>query len=180
MFYKLIIPAIFAMTFIAAVAIIKLSKDLSDSPEVMCGQKNKSGELVFMAPKSSEIINYLTENKSCSADQAECFVTWDGGQIKLSLNSKPVVSNQNLKIRLELVDSHLVPDELDLVGISLNMGYLRPKFKKMDDRQYIAEVSLPFCEEDTMKWKASVLFKNSESASKNAVAFYFNSIKLPP
>lgn len=157
----------------------KLNENFSS--EVFCGSgaPQKIASIQFSAPKPEEKINYLQRNENCLAQNGTCKVHLPNGEwISFDVGPKPVKSNQPLKFTVTVSNEAISPDLLDLTGINLNMGYLRPKFKKTKDLTYEVDFSLPFCEEDLMKWQASVILENkNKTFESKAVAFYFAALK---
>lgn len=150
--------------------------------EVMCGRGSSSSgavKLNWVQPDTGEKI-LITEDKSrCAADLKECRIQLPAQQwMSLDLTPRPVLVNKAIQFKVRVSDSKIIPEEIDLIGVNLNMGYLRPKFKKIDETTYIAEFDLPFCEENEMRWQAVVHYRTIEKPDKiSGALFNFSSYK---
>lgn len=109
-------------------------------------------------PKSKPL--QLSKNKACDLSKADCLLKIGKSEFKVSLSPRPAKLQQKMNLVLTPTDSStdLNPTEVDLQGIELNMGYLRPQFKKSSEGFYTASFELPFCELKKMNWVLTFIF----------------------
>ena len=134
----------------------------------------RNSENVTVSPLAAQSVKLrlLGTNKACDLAIEDCEIALpENKKISVSLSPKPAKVQQDLSFTVRSDSAHLVPYEVDLTGVQLNMGYIRPKLIPAGDG-YSAQVRLPICELRKMKWKANILFKNKSSELTSAVFFF--------
>lgn len=125
----------------------------------------------------SEQITIIESKSNCQLDKNTCRnkidkKTW----IEVKISPFPIEPNKQLKITVITSDDSLIPEEVDFEGLNLNMGFIRPKLKKVEGNTYETEVVLPICDEKVMEWRAMVLFsKPTHGSEKFGSKFHFTS-----
>lgn len=133
----------------------------------------RNSEKATTSPLASQSLKLklLGINKSCDLAIDDCVITLpENKKISVSLSPKPAQVQQNLTFTVRSAPE-LIPYEVDLTGVQLNMGYIRPKLTASGD-SYSVGIRLPICELRKMKWKASILFKNKAEEHSSAVFFF--------
>ncbi len=129
----------------------------------------KRPELAYA--KKERILEILGENKDCDLSVEDCSIpTFNNKKMTLKILNKPVVTEKNLKFHVSVEDDAYKPIEIDIEGINLNMGYIRPLLSESAKDQFTGEFYLPVCELSEMKWKVKLI---SETKDKNQVAFIY-------
>lgn len=167
----------FVFLFVAGYSYYLLNKP---SDDVMCGMNNLNNiNINWIKPKAETQINIVEDKSKCQSSNKNCKIQLsDKRWISLELLPKPVVSRKSLLFKVKTSDKTITPQLIDIVGVNINMGYLRPELKKVDDLNYQLDFILPFCEEEKMQWKATVHFKDDKAPSLTKGAlFYFQSIQ---
>lgn len=114
----------------------------------------------------------VAENKDCDLAQQPCEISKDQIMLKAELNPKPIETEKSLVLTVKTNSENQIPIAVDITGASLNMGYMRPSFKKISKAIFEVEFRLPVCDLEKMKWKAQVIL-NTPEQKKTAVNFYF-------
>lgn len=156
----------------------------SSGKELICGmntlnQKNNIN-INWIKPKAEKKIEIISDKSNCSADKNLCRIRIAPSMwISLQIVPRPITSRKKVKFLVKVSNKDLIPAEIDLVGLSLNMGYLRPALEKIDDLNYQLDFVLPFCEEEKMKWAAIVHYYEETDRMKTTrgARFYFESLK---
>lgn len=104
----------------------------------------------------------LEKNKPCDLSKADCLLKIGSNEFTVSLNPRPAKLQQKMNLLLKPKNSDLKakPTEVDLQGIELNMGYLRPQFLITPEGYYTASFELPLCELKKMNWLLTFIFSN--------------------
>lgn len=104
----------------------------------------------------------LVKNKRCDLSKADCLLKIGTSEFAVSLSPRPAKLQQKMNLLLKPKNSglHANPVEVDLQGIELNMGYLRPQFTKTPEGFYSASFELPLCELKKMNWLLTFIFSN--------------------
>ena len=152
--------------------------------DLICGmnpkdQKNNMN-IKWVKPKEEEQINTISDKSKCSADKKVCQIRIGPSRwISLELLPRPITSRKKVQFLVKVSDKALIPTKIDIVGLSLNMGYLRPSLEKINDLNYQLDFILPFCEEEKMQWAATVHYQARMARTKmtQGVQFYFESLK---
>ncbi len=109
-----------------------------------------------LAPKR---VATATLNSECDLTQSECTSSFpDGTIVSLSIEPKPIPVLQPLKLTSKINGVDVSNVEVDIVGIGMNMGYIRPELSTVEsDGQYSGDSILPVCILDEMQWEARVM-----------------------
>lgn len=137
---------------------------------------NTSPQINWVPPQT-ETLTLIEKNESCYLDHNNCTITLpDGHILALSIDPKPIQPNKDLQIQAKTLSSRYKPIAVDLEGINLNMGFIRPPFSAQPLGLYTAKLNLPICDEKRMSWKALVIMMDHDQPEKQkAVQFLFNS-----
>ena len=111
-------------------------------------------------PKSKPL--QLVKNNRCDLSKTDCLLKVGANEFTVSLSPRPAKLQQKMKLILKpnKTPTTSAPFEVDLQGIELNMGYLRPQLVKTSEGQYEASFELPFCELKKMNWVLTFIFSN--------------------
>jgi protein SCO1/2 len=127
----------------------------------------------FAQKRRASKIEILDENNSCDLSQTPCQVL----NYELSLSPLPIVPEKDYNVYVKLLaPSDTPPLEIDFEGISLNMGYIRPKLYQVRDNLYRGEFYIPACEVQEMDWKVLLIVETTKG--KKALGFYMKSLKI--
>lgn len=118
----------------------------------------------------------LGKNNSCDAGTEKCEVVVDGNKFTLKLSPSPVKTQAPLVIEAGTDSKTYTPKALDFEGTNLNMGYIRPSLEKSEGDLFKGSITLPVCELEKMKWKATLILTDSDGA-EYAILFHFNTDK---
>lgn len=135
-----------------------------------------NAKINWVAPKN-ETIEVIASDTKCSVHLKACRTQINSQDwLEVQIDPKPIKPNQPLKILVNVSGEHLQATAVDLEGLNLNMGYIRPTLTKIGANQFAGEVTLPTCDEKTMQWQALVIFQNSQqSGLPFGLKFYFQS-----
>jgi hypothetical protein len=102
----------------------------------------------------------------------------DGGAITLSITPReiPALAPLDLEVKLKALTAQRV--EVDIVGISMDMGFHRATLERAADHRYVGQTTLPVCVSDRMDWEARVLAHGN--AGIVAAPFRFSTFRNPP
>jgi hypothetical protein len=80
-----------------------------------------------------------------------------GGRLEIGLEPRPIPTLR--PIRVEMKVDGIEPDtvEIDFAGVSMNMGFNRPRLDAAGGGRYTGEATLPVCVTGVMEWQATVL-----------------------
>lgn len=121
--------------------------------------------------KTSLDIN--AENITCDLRNETCSVKASNGEeFEVTMGPQPIRSKRNAFIVVKPKGSTLIPVAVDIKGLSLEMGYIRPNLNLREDLAYYGEMYLPTCAIADMKWKASIIVKD-EKNKFSILNFYF-------
>ncbi len=123
---------------------------------------------LYAKHRSHRVIKSRAENKECDLAQGSCEL--DG--FELTFSPRPLTPEKTFQIQLKNKgESDLLPIEIDIQGIDLNMGYIRPQLKNIQANHFAGEFYLPACELSEMKWKARLILKTKQG--HESLDFYF-------
>lgn len=102
-------------------------------------------------------------NDECDLAIADCKSVFpDGTTVSLSIEPRPVPVLKPLKLRSQINGVEVSSVEVDIVGIGMNMGYIRPKLSEAGkDGQFSGDSILPVCILDEMQWEARVMIHSN-------------------
>ena len=128
-------------------------------------------------PKS--VTARLVTKKSCDLNKGACEFFFNKNKIRVELSSKRIQLQTPFKVFVKISSSENmpVPQFVDLQGLELNMGLLRPKLLQVGADLYSAEVTLPFCELKKMNWVMTLIL-NYKGEKNIAGKFNFVSREL--
>jgi protein SCO1 len=116
-------------------------------------------------------IEHLGENATCDLSQNPC--QFKGFEI--SVNPRPITPEKNYSVEVTGSSSEGEPVEVDFEGETLNMGFIRPKLQKVGSK-YQGQFFIPVCEEDEMKWNATLIIKSAQKTK--SITFKFKTLKM--
>ena len=95
-----------------------------------------------------------------------------GGSISLAVQPRsiPLLKPLQLRVATEGIDASSV--EINIVGVTMNMGYNRTGLKKTGDGEFTGETTLPVCIRSKMGWEARVLVHTPEGIVMAPFQFY--------
>lgn len=123
---------------------------------------------LYAKHRSNRLINSIAENKSCDLSVGFCRLE----DFEISISPRPLKPENTFKIHVKKMGSTQdYPVEVDIQGVELNMGYIRPTLSEKIKGEYEGEFYLPACELSEMQWKARLILKASNNYE--ALDFYF-------
>jgi protein SCO1/2 len=123
---------------------------------------------LYAKHRSNRLIKSKGENNLCDLSQQVCEL--EG--FELSFFPRPLNPENTFKIELKKKGtSDLIPIEIDIQGVDLNMGYIRPQLTLQKETTFTGEFYLPACELSEMKWRARLILKTKEG--DESLDFYF-------
>lgn len=111
----------------------------------------------------------------CNLQLGACSATLpQGGRLKLSLSPHPIPVTAPLEILVELEVAAADRVSVDFAGVSMNMGFNRPKLSAVEGGRpgrFAGQTTLPVCVTGRMVWQATVLVESGRT--RIAVPFRF-------
>ncbi len=113
----------------------------------------------FIKVNPSVPIQLINPPEDCDLQVRDCrFQLPDGNYFEVSVPTRPIQSNEKMRMFVVGDDSKFKPLALDLNGEKMNMGFNRPDFRKRENGRYEAMFTLSTCTLKKLKWRAIVLF----------------------
>ena len=115
-------------------------------------------------------------NPDCDLRAGPCSGDFpDGGRVVFGIQpaSIPLLKPLQFEVQVEGMDARDV--EVDLKGLSMNMGFNRPKLALVEEGRFRGEGMLPVCVRDAMEWEAKVLVHTNDGL--RAAPFRFITVK---
>lgn len=103
-------------------------------------------------------------NTECDLAISDCNSVFpDGTTVSLSMEPRPIPVLKPLKLKTTINGVEASSVEVDIVGIGMNMGYIRPELSvKGKDGQFSGDSILPVCILDEMQWEARVMIHSND------------------
>ncbi len=128
---------------------------------------------VFRKDATSETVTLIENNTQCDLQADSCDLEFPAGEkIRLEITPRPIFANQKQKAILTLRNAIWKIDSIDFSGVNMEMGFNRPKFKKVSQNEYHAEFILEACTSNQIKWQALILVDEGIT-QKLGIPFYF-------
>ena len=105
-----------------------------------------------------EVVETAPLDSACNLRAGPCVSTLPGGgsvAFSIKPNAIPVMTPLAATVRMEGIEATRV--ELDISGVSMNMGFNRIALKPSADGYYQGTIQLAACIRDRMEWEAKVL-----------------------
>lgn len=129
----------------------------------------------FAQKRREKKVELLDENNSCDLSKTPCKVL----DYEVSLSPLPIVPEKDFNVYVKLLNPLKSPPlELDFEGVTLNMGYIRPKLYQVRDNLYRGEFYIPACEVQEMDWKVRLIVETTKG--KKAIGYYMKSVLPKP
>jgi len=123
---------------------------------------------LYAKHRSQRMIKTIAENRACDLAQTDCKID----NFEISLSPRPLKPENTFKVLVKKIgDTKVIPIEVDIQGVELNMGYIRPTLTALKKDEYEGEFFLPACELSEMYWKARLILKASQDYE--ALDLYF-------
>ncbi len=108
----------------------------------------------YFQPPEAEVLPL----DGCDLQQQACRRTLPGGgELEFSITPRPIPLVSPLKLQVRVNGLEVRRVEVDFSGVSMNMGYNRPKLQKVGEGVFEGEGFLPVCIRQRMDWEARVL-----------------------
>lgn len=120
-----------------------------------------------------QVVSTLPVDSNCDLHSGACRTSMpQGGTVSLIIEPRtiPLLKPLQLQVITEGIDVSVV--EIDLVGVGMNMGYNRPRLKKITEGQFAGEATLPVCVRRKMDWEARVLLHTPQGIVMAPYRFY--------
>ena len=112
----------------------------------------------------------------CNLQKQTCRRTLpNGGEVEFGITPRPIPLVSPLKLRLKVRGLAVRRAEVDFSGVTMNMGYNRPKLRKIREDLFEGEGFLPVCIRQRMDWEAKVILYLPDEVI--AVPFRFETVK---
>jgi hypothetical protein len=98
-----------------------------------------------------------------------------GGEMEFSIRPRPIPLVSPLKLRLKVAGVEVDRAEVDFSGVTMNMGYNRPRLQAVGEGLFEGEGFLPVCIRQRMDWEAKVLLYLPDKVL--AVPYRFETLK---
>jgi cytochrome oxidase Cu insertion factor (SCO1/SenC/PrrC family) len=95
---------------------------------------------------------------------------------EMEITPRPITPEKEYQIIVRGSSDKGVPFEVDINGLDINMGLIRPKLELISPNTYQGKFYIPLCETPQMKWQAQLRLKSDNFY--NALNFYFNTLPL--
>ncbi len=115
-------------------------------------------------------------DRHCDLRLAPCTSRFPGGGgVRFSITPReiPILKPLSLMVNLDRLSSERV--EVDIVGISMDMGFNRTALKARGGGVFSGETTLPVCLSDRMDWEARVLIHTDDGIA--AAPFRFSTFR---
>jgi hypothetical protein len=94
----------------------------------------------------------------CDLDAGDCIARLPAGDsVRVRLGPGPAAALRPLQLELAFSAQDPAWVEVDLAGLEMFMGHLRPRLERVGPGTYRGEVVLPACTGEAMTWAATVL-----------------------
>lgn len=105
-----------------------------------------------------------TLNKDCDLAITDCNSIFpDGTTVSLSIEPRPIPVLKPLKLTSKINGIDVDSVEVDIVGLGMNMGYIRPELSSIDPNgKFSGDSILPVCILDEMEWEARVMIHSND------------------
>ncbi len=119
----------------------------------------------------------LALDPSCDLHQGPCALSLPGGgQMRFSITPKSIPLTQPLSLEVATSGNPVVNAvEVDFSGVNMNMGYNRPRLKRVEEGLFRGEGLLPVCIRRRMDWRAKVMLHTDQGVY--IVPFEFETVK---
>lgn len=123
--------------------------------------------------KNTNEVDVLADNTECDLSKSVCEIKInDKDTFVLKVSPQPIKTESELQVELMANSLNYEPQSIDISGVELNMGYIRPEFQRLNASIYKTSFTLPVCELSTMNWVATVYFKTKDGHLKTPVVKY--------
>lgn len=113
---------------------------------------------------SPERIATAALNSDCNLAKTDCKSVFpDGTTVSLSIEPRPIPVLKPLKLKSKINGIEASSVQVDIIGLGMNMGYIRPELSITDsDGQFSGDSILPACILDKMEWEARVMIQSND------------------
>ena len=80
-----------------------------------------------------------------------------GGEVTFEILPRPIPLVSPLRLKVQVTGREVRKVEVDFSGVSMNMGYNRPRLQEVGKGVFEGEGFLPVCIRQRMDWEAKVL-----------------------
>lgn len=103
-------------------------------------------------------------NNDCDLAKTDCTSVFsDGTSVTLSIEPRPIPVLKPLKLTSKINGVEVSSVKVDIAGLNMNMGYIRPELSVIDsDGQFSGGSILPACILDKMEWEARVMIQSND------------------
>lgn len=98
-----------------------------------------------------------------------------GGELVLEITPRPIPLVTPLKLQVKVTGREVQKVEVDFSGVTMNMGYNRPRLQQVGEGVFEGEGFLPVCIRQRMDWEAKVLLHAPGEVI--AVPFRFETVR---
>lgn len=105
----------------------------------------------------------VARNDECDLDEDVCIIKYQGQTYQLEFKHRPVKDNDYQTLLFTTSTTAITPLLVDITGVDLNMGLIRPAWLKELSQTFSSSFRLPYCELPQMRWKASVLLRDQNN-----------------
>ncbi len=98
-----------------------------------------------------------------------------GGELVFEILPRPIPLVQPLQLKVDVKGLEVDGVEVDFSGVTMNMGYNRPRLERVGEGRFRGEGMLPVCVRQRMDWEAKVLLHLPHGVL--AVPYRFHTIR---
>lgn len=110
----------------------------------------------FLNPPRTET---AAVDPDCNLQAEACNVSFsDGTEVSLAVQPTPIPLLKPITLQSSVKGANAKKVEVDIVGVGMNMGYIRPELSSVDESGlFEGESILPVCILNEMEWEARVM-----------------------
>ena len=134
------------------------------------------GGLQIWNQTPKDILATAPLDTQCNLEAGPCKSHFpDIGQVTFSLSPHPIVGLKPLQLKVQTEGMAVQAVDVDFRGLGMNMGFNRPRLKKISDGEYAGTGTLSVCILERMTWEATVLISTRNGVL--AAPFHFETTR---
>jgi len=134
------------------------------------------GGLQIWNQTPKDILATATLDANCNLEAGSCESRFpENGRVTFSISPHPIVGLKPLQLKVQTEGMEVQAVDVDFRGLGMNMGFNRPRLKKISDGEYAGTGTLSVCILERMTWEATVLVSTRDGVF--AAPFHFETIR---
>jgi len=115
----------------------------------------------------------LNEGRACDLGVQDCAHPLPGGgSLTVSISPHPVLPMKPITVSIRVSGPSVIPQDMVLTGINMNMGVNRVHLKAVDDNVWSGETIIPICSRRLMQWQAALVLRENGDLYQVNDTFY--------